>query len=296
MNNTGKTISALLAMGLLLAIAWFGLARGPQDAGLAGPPGSAGSSGSTTSTTDDPSAIAVNQEQQLWWSEVTLSVSFIADGLITTGNVPAAITLLDSLDRRVAARPVSPIVTALRRAIATDREILMVARTGDIATAASLLDRAMQATESLRLVSSPGAETKGAAKSGALKQTNETSWQEIVSALQSRFTEVVRIRRIEHPDAVFLTPEQGVFVRERLRLRFLSAKLALLSRQEAVFTQDLVAAERILQQAFDPNDPNVSLQLASIANLKKVASQLAPLTLRELPKFVTTLQEARRTP
>lgn len=287
MNNTGKTIWALLAMSLLLAIAWFGLARGPQNADHIG---------SSGLTTDDPSVMGVNQEQQLWWSEVSLSVSFITDGLVTTGNIPAAIALLDSLDRRVAAQPGSPAVTALRRAIATDREILMVARTGDIAAAASLLDRAMQATESLRLVSSPGAETSGAVKQGALKPIGETTWQEIVSALQSRFTEVVRIRRIEHPDAVFLTPEQGVFVRERLRLRFLSAKLALLSRQEAVFTQDLVAAERILQQAFDPNDPNVSLQLASIANLKKIASQLAPVTLRELPKFVMTLKETRRTP
>lgn len=290
MNNTGKTIGALLAMGLLLVIAWFGLARGPQDAGHGGPVGS------TASTTDDPGAMAVHQEQQLWWSEVSLSVSFITDGLITTGNIPAAIALLDALDRRVAVQPLSPAVTALRRAIATDREVLMAARTADIAAASSLLDRAMQATESLRLVSSPGAETKGTATQGTMKQTGETRWQDIVTALQSRFTEVVRIRRIEHPDAVFLTPEQGVFVRERLRLRFLSAKLALLSRQQTVFSQDLVAAERILQQAFDPNDPNVSLQLASIANLKKIASQLAPVTLRELPKFVTGLQETRRTP
>lgn len=290
MNNTGKTIGALLAMGLLLVIAWFGLARGPQDAGYGGPVGS------TASTTDDPGAMAVHQEQQLWWSEVSLSVSFITDGLITTGNIPAAIALLDALDRRVAVQPLSPPVTALRRAIATDREVLMAARTADIAAASSLLDRAMQATESLRLVSSPGAETKGTATQGAMKQTGETRWQDIVTALQGRFTEVVRIRRIEHPDAVFLTPEQGVFVRERLRLRFLSAKLALLSRQQTVFSQDLVAAERILQQAFDPNDPNVSLQLASIANLKKIASQLAPVTLRELPKFVTGLQETRRTP
>lgn len=290
MNNTGKTIGALLAMGLLLVIAWFGLARGPQDAGYGGPVGS------TASTTDDPGAMAVHQEQQLWWSEVSLSVSFITDGLITTGNIPAAIALLDALDRRVAVQPLSPAVTALRRAIATDREVLMAARTADIAAASSLLDRAMQATESLRLVSSPGAETKGTATQGAMKQTGETRWQDIVTALQGRFTEVVRIRRIEHPDAVFLTPEQGVFVRERLRLRFLSAKLALLSRQQTVFSQDLVAAERILQQAFDPNDPNVSLQLASIANLKKIASQLAPVTLRELPKFVTGLQETRRTP
>lgn len=290
MNNTGKTISALLAMSLLLAIAWFGLARGPEDADSAGP------SGSTVSTAADPAAIAAQQTQQPWWSEVSLSVSFIADGLVTTGNIPAAIVLLDALDRRVAAQPASATVTALRRAIATDREILMAARTGDVATAASLLDRAMQATESLRLVSSPGAETNSAAKQGAVKQVGETTWHEIVSALQSRLTEVVRIRRIEHPDAVFLTPEQGVFVRERLRLRFLSAKLALLARQEAVFTQDLVAAERILRQAFDPDDPNVSLQLASIANLKKVAPQLAPVALRELPKFLTTLQETRQTP
>lgn len=287
MNNTGKTISALIALGVLLAIAWFGLARGPQDASL---------SGSTPSVTPDPDVMTINQEQQAWWSDIVLSTSFISDGLLATGNVSAAISLLESLDRRVASQPVTPAVTALRVAIAIDRETLMAARTVDIPVAASLLDRAIQASESLRLVSSPGSETKGSKSFDASNQQGETSWQQIFVALQSRFTELVRIRRIEHPDAVFLTAEQGVFVRERLRLRLLSAKLALLSRQEAVLMQDLVAAERILQQAFDPNDPNVSLQLTTITSVRKTASQLAPVTLRELPKFLMTLQELRRTP
>lgn len=288
MNNTGKTITAAAAFGLLAATAWYGLDKGGRQAN----PLQQGQL--PTGVTADVTLESA-KENAIWLSEIALSVGVISEALTATGNVGAAVALLDAMDRRLAVQAVSPAVAAIRGAVAADRQQLMAVRHLDLAAAASSLDRAMQATETLRLVSSPGLDRKNP-PIAAPTQAAQTTWQEIVSALQSRLTEVVRIRRVEHPDAVFLTPEQGVFVRERLRLRFLSAKLALLSRQEAVLVQDLVAAERILQQAFDQTDPGVLDQLKAVGELRKVAMQFAPITLKELPKVLATLQAPRQTP
>ncbi len=289
MNNTGKTITALVALSLLIAIAWFGLdGRGQAP--------HSSDQGAMQPRAGVESEASLSKEEEIWLSEMSLSVGFVSETLTATGNVGAAIALLDAIDRRLAAQPSSPAVTLLRTSVVADRQQLSAARALDLTAAATALDRAMQATESLRLVSSPGMDRRSSSKSSAPNPAGETGWQEIFAALQGRLTEAVRIRRIEHPDAVFLTPEQGVFVRERLRLRFLSAKLALLSRQEKVLLQDLVAAERILQQAFDPTDPNVVDQITAIASLKKVAPQFSGVALRELPKAIATLQGAGRRP
>ncbi len=289
MNNTGKTITAFVALCLLIAIAWFGLERGGQETQQS-------DQGLSRQIAGADSGVLLSKEDEIWLSEISLSVGFVSETLTATGNVAAAIALLDAIDRRLAIQPSSAAVTVLRTAVSADRQQLNAVRSLDLTAAATTLDRAMQATESLRLVSSPGLDRKASAKSTAPTPAGDTGWQEIVAALQGRLTEAVRIRRIEHPDAVFLTPEQGVFVRERLRLRFLSAKLALLSRQDKVLMQDLLVAERILQQAFDPTDPNVVDQITVIGNLKKVTPQFSAIALRELPKAITTLQGSRRTP
>ena len=62
---------------------------------------------------------------------------------------------------------------------------------------------------------------------------------------------LVRVSRIEQPDAVMLSPEQGFFVRENLKLRLLNARLGLLSRQMSSARNDLALAERELIHFFD---------------------------------------------
>ena len=52
------------------------------------------------------------------------------------------------------------------------------------------------------------------------------------------------MRRIDNADAMLVTPDQGYFVRENLKLRLLSARLALLSRNQTTLKSDLHAARR----------------------------------------------------
>jgi uroporphyrin-III C-methyltransferase len=69
--------------------------------------------------------------------------------------------------------------------------------------------------------------------------------------------DLIRVTRVENPDAALLSPEQAYFVRENLRLRLLNARMALSSRQETVLKADLERARVSLSTYFDSRDRQV---------------------------------------
>ncbi|ANH70182.1 uroporphyrin-III methyltransferase [Mitsuaria sp. 7] len=62
---------------------------------------------------------------------------------------------------------------------------------------------------------------------------------------------LLRVTRIEHPEAALIAPEQSFFLRENLKLRLLNARLALLSRQFDTAQVDLREAQAMLDRYFD---------------------------------------------
>ncbi len=62
---------------------------------------------------------------------------------------------------------------------------------------------------------------------------------------------LVRVTRIENPDAALVAPEQAFFIRENLKLRLLNARLALLSRQFDIAQSDLRDAQAMLDRYFE---------------------------------------------
>jgi uroporphyrin-3 C-methyltransferase/uroporphyrinogen III methyltransferase/synthase len=63
--------------------------------------------------------------------------------------------------------------------------------------------------------------------------------------------QLVRVRNVEEPEALLLSPTQEYFARENLKLRLLNARLALLTRNESVFRSDLIAAQDTIAKYFD---------------------------------------------
>jgi uncharacterized protein HemX len=47
--------------------------------------------------------------------------------------------------------------------------------------------------------------------------------------------QLIRVRNVDTPDALMLSPTQAYFLRENLKLRLLNARMALLSRNEGAF-------------------------------------------------------------
>jgi uroporphyrin-III C-methyltransferase len=94
---------------------------------------------------------------------------------------------------------------------------------------------------------------------------------------------LVRLSRVEHPEAVLLSPDQSFFVRENLKLRLLNARLGLLARQLDAARADLTGVAASLHTYFDASSRKT--QVAADL-LKQLQGQMKTL---ELPRVDDTL-------
>ena len=76
--------------------------------------------------------------------------------------------------------------------------------------------------------------------------------------------DLVRVSRIDEPDAVLLSPQQSVFLRENLKLRLLNVRLSLLSRQVTAARADMQYIRAALGKYFDPNVSSNKLAMQSL--------------------------------
>ena len=67
--------------------------------------------------------------------------------------------------------------------------------------------------------------------------------------------DLVRVSRIDEPDAALLTPQQAVFLKENLKLRLLNIRLSLLSRQITAARADMQFVKGALNKYFDAHHP-----------------------------------------
>ncbi|MFM0669965.1 fused uroporphyrinogen-III synthase HemD/membrane protein HemX [Paraburkholderia sediminicola] len=226
-------------------------------------------------------------------AEVGQMLSAASQQLQLTGNTQLALFALQSADTRLAASD-SPQAVTVRKAIAQDIDKLKAAPSTDLTGMAIKLDNAIDQVDELPLSgeapiahATPQAATwadtaKVAAATGEPRW--KVWWREVSTGIGQQLTSLVQVRRIDNADAMLVTPDQGYFVRENLKLRLLSARLALLSRNETTLKSDLQAAENALTRYFD----NSSKKTQTVADLvKQVQAGSAAV---ELPNLNTSLQ------
>jgi len=126
-----------------------------------------------------------------------------------------------------------------------------------------------------------------ATSTGSLKPRRDegvlTWWQRSLQVLGEEMRGLVRVSRIEQPEAALLSPEQSFFLRENLKLRLLNARLGLLARQLDASRADLAAAVAMINKYFDPGSRRT---LAAVAALQQMQGQMKTL---ELPRVDDTL-------
>jgi uroporphyrin-III C-methyltransferase len=94
---------------------------------------------------------------------------------------------------------------------------------------------------------------------------------------------LVRVSRIDTPEAALLSPEQGFFVRENLKLKILNARLGLLAHQADASRADLGQASSSLTRYFDANARSTQQAIALVQQLQ------SQLKATELPRVDDTL-------
>lgn len=297
MNNIGKTAAAGVALAALLGTGWWVI-----DQGQITPDALPGARETPAALL--PPADTLRAEYKAlspeWVGEIDASIRLLTESLSMSGNIAASIALLDVLDARVARHEAKTLLAPLRAALASDREKLNAARVLDIAGVAATLDRMAIDIDTLPLLAarkpllnrssaSPGTVGSDAGGTAPAPQSALPAWQGLWDALVARVSEVVQVRRVDNPQALLLTPEQSALVAERLRLRLLSARLALVSRQESVFLHDIGTAEKLLLQIFDPQDARVIEHQKSLTQFSQLSGRLsvpaglkAPVAMEQL--------------
>jgi uroporphyrin-3 C-methyltransferase len=116
---------------------------------------------------------------------------------------------------------------------------------------------------------------------------NEPSWQRLLRDLWTDIRQLVRIEVSDRPAAPLIAPSQQYFLRENLRLRLLSARIALLNRDDASVRSDANAADAWLKQYFDTRAKSVQTVQAT---LKQVAGAR---NAGDMPDLAASLEALR---
>jgi uroporphyrin-3 C-methyltransferase/uroporphyrinogen III methyltransferase/synthase len=195
-------------------------------------------------------------------AEIEQVLSTASQQLQLAGNVQGALIALQNADTRLA-RSDKPQFITIRRALAGDIDKLKALPSVDVTGIALRLDSLITQVDRLPLLAdekpalpaSPPKNSKPvsgtpSASAAWLTALND-KWQSFSSEMWTEVRQLIRVRTVDTPDALLLSPTQAYYARENLKLRLLSARLALLSRNESAFRSDLAAAQDTINRYFD---------------------------------------------
>lgn len=203
------------------------------------------------------------------------------------GSVTSALTALQLADVKLQ-RLDRPQFIPLRRALSRDMDRLKAVPYVDVAGMSLKLDQALSAVDALPLAMDerlpPAAPDKDA------PPPDEPRWRRMLHDMWSDVKQLIRIEVTDRPAAPLVPVAQQYFLRENLKLRLLTARIALLARDDASFQADLAASETWLKQYFDVRAKPVQAVLAS---LKQLAATPMPGETPDLTRSLEALRVLR---
>ncbi|MGG1944560.1 fused uroporphyrinogen-III synthase HemD/membrane protein HemX [Trinickia sp. NRRL B-1857] len=225
-------------------------------------------------------------------AEVEQILSSASQQLQLTGNTQLALFALQSADTRLAGSS-SPQAVVVRRAIAQDLDKLRAAPSTDLTGFAIKLDDAIAQVDTLPLLgevhSAQAAKAPASAPvpaSAAVPGESRVAhwWRVFANAAGEELRALVQVRRLDNADAMLNSPQQGEFIRDNVKLRLLSARLGLLSRNQATLESDLKEADAALARYFDGASKRTQTVRALIKDVAQGAQSVA------VPNLNTSLQ------
>ena len=239
-------------------------------------------------------------------AEIEQVLSTASQQLQLAGNVQGALIALQNADRSLS-RSDKPQFITIRRAIAGDIDKLKALPALDLTGVALRLDNVitqvntlpMLADEKPALPAKPDRAAQAALKPGAagagapvvvkdsMLDKVQDVWQSWTGEMWDEMRQLIRVRRVDTPEALMLSPSETYFVRENVKLRLLNARMALLARNEVAFRNDLVAAQEALAKYFDTRAGTTQTAQALLRQVQ--ASNLAI----EMPSLSDSLNAVR---
>ena len=205
-----------------------------------------------------------------------------------TGSVEPLLAALKSADQRVS-RAAQPRLTPLQRAIARDIDRIKSVAISDTPGLLVKLDELVHLTDELVLANAVPATRASSAAKREPSDAAVTLWLRSLQVLREQASSLLRVSRIEQPEAALLSPEQSFFLRENLKLKLLNARLGLLARQLDSARADLAAATVSLNRYFDPGSRKTQLVAST---LQQVQTQMKTLQIPRVDETLAALATA----
>lgn len=225
---------------------------------------------------------------------------------LLTGSAEPLLAALKSAELRLV-RAAQPRLSPVQRAMAMDAERIRSASLTDVPALLVKLDELVRLIDDLPMANQLPGDSAVAAQAGAVETAkaaaaktsnaapNASFWSSLntralsdwlartLQGLREQASSLLRVSRIDQPEAALLAPDQAYFLRENIKLKLLNARLALLSRQTDAARSDLAGVQTGLQRYFDGSSRKTQ---SAIAALQLVQAQLRS---GELPRLTETL-------
>lgn len=215
------------------------------------------------------------------WSieEVHQLLVLASDQLTLAGNVPGALAALRIADQRIldSGEPrLQPVREQLARDIASLEQVNQVDLAG-ISHRLKALEKSIDKLPLSTRVSMPlpGSDTDTLAANTS-DDGKPTLWQQLGEDLSG----LVRIRRLDQPAVPLLPVEQQYFVRENIKARINTARIALLRGEQQVYLESLQQAQHWVSEYFDADSQTAQFlgsELTALSNIN-TAPQLPDIT------------------
>jgi uroporphyrin-3 C-methyltransferase len=206
-------------------------------------------------------------------AEAEQAVQIAAQQLQLAGNFEAALIALQGAEARLASQDRGQL-QPLRRALARDIDRLKAAPQVDVQGIALRLESLLESVDTLPLAfagqleerepsrnAEPGdAASGGRAVADFVVRLGRDLWNELKT--------LVRIERLDQSEPVLLAPAQSTYLRENLKIRLLTARLALLARDGRTYAADLAQARGWVERFFDGREKAVQEALSELAALQ----------------------------
>ena len=211
-----------------------------------------------------------------------------------TGSVQPLLAALQSAHKRLS-KAAQPRLNPVLRALQSDIDRMQSVSVIDTPSLLNKLDELVVLVEELPLLNAVGSKSK--APLPTPKPTanmweqvwREGQWLALGASVWAELSSLVRVSRIDQPEAVLLSPEQSFFARENLKLRLLNARLGLLARQTAASREDLQMVERDIYRFFDVSGRQGKTLLSL---LKQTQTQLRQSDIPRLDNSLSALATA----
>lgn len=205
--------------------------------------------------------LANNREERVI-TEIEQLLVIANQQLLLAGNVKPALLALQTADIKLQQLDTA-LAIQLRKSIGQDIQRLQSLPLVDTAGMSLRLESIADSVDTLPLVS----ERHPAPEPAPAPAAETEPWRQFAQEVWEDLKHMVRLERIDRPEPPLLAPQQEFFLRENLKLRLLTARIALLQHNEASYRADLQTAQQWIRNYFDTRESATKNVLGALQQL-----------------------------